>query len=331
MPLLECPDCQKKFSDSLADCPECGCPTAEAALKLLPAEIRNRQSELAQVKANYQRVSGPFHLRIEAEPKQREEGRLKAEPKRVSLDLKEGGNLVLAPIPAGAFLMGSPATEDGRDDDETQHRVTITKPFYLGIYPVTQAQYEAVMAVIYNISFFKGATLPVEMVNWNDAVEFCQKLSQNTGRNFRLPTEAEWEYACRAGTTAPFYFGNTISTDQANYDGNSTYGSGVKGVYRQKTTPVGMFPANAWGLYDMHGNVWEWCSDWFEEYPKRNIIDPQGAINGTWRTDRASRGGSWDTGPRNCRSANRRGYGPGSRDVDCGFRVALDWFSVAVN
>src|SRR5262249_37460653 len=180
-------------------------------------------------------------------------------------------------------------------------------------------------------SIFKGETLPVECVSWDDCQEFVKKLCQKTGKRFRLPTEAEWEYACRAGTTTPFYFGETISTDQANYDGNYTYEAlpkppaayvtrvimwllgpslyrkGKKGVYREKTTPVGSFPANAWGLFDMHGNVWEWCEDWYGPYAKEDIKDPQGVNNGVARV---LRGGSWDNGPRNCRSARRLGFLP---------------------
>ena len=181
-----------------------------------------------------------------------------AEP--MTLDCGNGVKLELMPIPAGTFMMGSPETEANRESHEVRHQVAISKPFYLGVYAVTQAQYRMVMGV--NLSKFKGDNLPVESVSWNEAVEFCQKLSANTDRKVRLPTEAEWEYACRAGTTTPFNTGDTISTDQANYDGNHTYGNGSKGVFREKTTPVGSFPPNAWGLYDMHGNVWEWCSDW---------------------------------------------------------------------
>ena len=121
-------------------------------------------------------------------------------------------------------------------------------------------------------------------------------------KSYRLPTEAEWEYACRAGTTTPFHFGETISTDQANYNGNFTYGNGKKGVYRKKTTPVGSFPANAWGLYDMHGNVWQWCQDWYGDYPQKDVVDPQGPEKGEYRV---LRGGSWSNDPRYCRSAYR--------------------------
>ena len=137
---------------------------------------------------------------------------------------------------------------------------------------------------------------------------------------YRLPSEAEWECACRAGTTTPFCFGVTISTDQANYDGNYGYGNGKKGVYRQKTTPVGSFPANAWGLYDTHGNLWEWCQDWLGDYPQNDVVDPQGSDAGQYRV---LRGGSWRNDPGYCRSAFRHGNGPGDRYLHCGLRVCF--------
>src|SRR5262249_35855384 len=156
----------------------------------------------------------------------------------------------------------------------------------------------------------------------NDAVAFCEWLSKQgvRVRKFRLPTEAEWEYACRAWTTTPFHFGETISTDQANYDGNYTYGKGKKGVFRQKTTPVGSFQANAWGLFDMHGNVFEWCQDWYGPYAKNDIKDAQGINNGAARV---LRGGSWYNYPRYCRSACRNRDVPGCRCDDYGCRVLL--------
>src|SRR5271166_1759134 len=155
-------------------------------------------------------------------------------------------------IPPGNFMMGSPKEEKERRYDETQHKVTLTKGFYMGVYTVTQEEWQAVMGN--NPSKFKGEKkLPVENVSWEDCQEFIKKLRARDKKPYRLPTEAEWEYACRAGTTTPFHFGETISTDQANHNGNFTYGDGKKGVYREKTTPVDNFPANAFGLYDMHG------------------------------------------------------------------------------
>ena len=159
----------------------------------------------------------------------------------------------------------------------------------MGVHQVTQAQWQAVMGA--NPSHFKGeSNLPVENVSWDECVAFCEALGKKDGKPYRLPTEAEWEYACRAGTTTPFHFGGTITVNQANYDGNYTYGNGKKGVYRQKTTPVGSFPANAWGLFDMHGNVWEWCADWYGPYPEEELKDPQGFVGGDRRV---CRGGSW--------------------------------------
>ena len=163
-------------------------------------------------------------------------------------------------IPPGTFMMGSPKEEKERKDDETQHKVTLTKGFYMGVYTVTQEQWQEIMGN--NPSHFKGEkNLPVETVSWDECQEFAKKLWEKDKKLYRLPTEAEWEYSCRASTTTPFFFGETISTDQANYNGNFTYGNGKKGVYRKKTTPVGSFPANAWGLHDMHGNPWQWCQD----------------------------------------------------------------------
>ena len=192
---------------------------------------------------------------------------------------KLGNNvsLEMVSIKGGTFLMGSPDTEKERTSSESpQHWVTLQR-FFLGKYPVTQAQWQAVMGN--NPAYFKGNNRPVENVSWNDAIAFCQKLSQKTGRYYRLPSEAEWEYACRAGTTTPFYFGETITPDLANYDGNYTYASAPKGVYRQQTTDVGSFPPNAFGLYDMHGNVWEWCQDiWHENYNGRLLMAVRGKV-----------------------------------------------------
>ncbi|TAD93461.1 MAG: formylglycine-generating enzyme family protein, partial [Oscillatoriales cyanobacterium] len=217
-------------------------------------------------------------------------------------NLGDGITIDMIAIPGGSFVMGSPSTEAGRSSDEgPQHTVTVA-PFFMGKYEVTQAQYQAVMGN--NPSRFKGAKRPVENVSWDEAVEFCRKLTQKTGKSYRLPSEAEWEYACRAGTTTPFYFGDTITPELVNYDGNYPYGAAPKGLYRQQTTDVGSFPPNSFGLYDMHGNVWEWCSDkWHGNY---SGAPTDGS---SWETgtdnNRVLRGGSWNLNAVNCRSANR--------------------------
>jgi formylglycine-generating enzyme required for sulfatase activity len=225
-------------------------------------------------------------------------------------------------------MMGSPETEKRRSSDESpQHKVTV-EPFYMGKYPVTQAQWEAVMGN--NPSRFKGKNRPVENVSWNDAVEFCKRLSDMTGKTYRLPSEAQWEYACRAGTTSPFYFGETITTDLANYRGtdrtiggttySGSYGSGPKGVYREETTEVGSFPPNAFGLYDMHGNVWEWCADsWHGNYEG---APSDGSVwEGGDESRRVLRGGSWLNNPRYARTANRNRFTSDERFDIYGFRV----------
>ena len=226
-------------------------------------------------------------------------------------------------IPAGKFLMGSSEVEKGRDQDETQHEVTLPHGFQMGVYEVTQAQYEQVMGK--NPSIFKGASLPVELVSYNNALEFCKKLSElqaekAAGRRYRLPTEAEWEYACRAGTSTPFHFGQELNGTQANCDGNYPYGTTQKGPYLGKTSPVGSYPANAWGLYDMHGNVWEWCQDWYSDYPKQSVTDPRGPEVGS---SCVIRGRSWYFEAANCRSASRDGLVPSYLFSWNGFRLAL--------
>jgi formylglycine-generating enzyme required for sulfatase activity len=236
-------------------------------------------------------------------------------------DLVNGVTLEMVAIPGGTFPMGSPTTEKGRINDESpQHSVTV-KPFYMGKFPVTQAQWQAIIET--NPSNFKGDNLPVESVSWNEAIEFCQRLSQKTGRNYRLPSEAEWEYACRAGTTTPFHFGETITTELANYNGNFTYGSEPKGTYREKTAPIGSFGvANAFGLYDMHGNVLEWCQDnWHDNY---NGAPTDGsAWEGRDRSARLLRGGSWGDYPGYCRSATRGYSNPDNRHYFIGCRVVV--------
>jgi formylglycine-generating enzyme required for sulfatase activity len=227
----------------------------------------------------------------------------------LTLDLGKGVTMKLVRIRPGKFIMGSRDSEEGRKGDEgPQHEVTLSKPFYMGVMEVTQAQYEAVMGT--NPSHFKGATNPVEMVNWSDATEFCKKLSEKARQAVRLPTEAEWEYACRAGSKTRFCFGDAVEGlgDYAWYAANSD----------KKTHPVGQKKPNACGLYDMHGNAWEWCADWYGDYPKRAVTDPQGPASGS---DNICRGGAWDARPASCRSA-WRGYARDAR-ASYGFRVAV--------
>jgi len=246
-------------------------------------------------------------------------------------DLGNGVQLEMVAIPEGTFLMGSSEDEIGHEDFESpQHEVTI-KAFFMGKYPVTQAQWKAVAALPQinqeldsNPSFFRDSNLPVENVSWYDAAEFCARLSQLTGKTYRLPSEAEWEYACRAGTTTPFHFGETITPELANYDCNYVYGTGYKGNNRSKTTPVGSFKvANAFGLYDMHGNVWEWCADhWLDNYEGRPL-NKNIWLSSNESSRRLLRGGSWNVNPAHCRSAFRYSLYPGNLNYGyfIGFRV----------
>jgi len=254
--------------------------------------------------------------------------------------IAENINLEMVYVPSGEFLMGSSLEEASSLSRERPQHLVNVPAFLMGKYPITQAQYQAVMGT--NPSRFKdkpdSASRPVETVSWEDAQEFCKKLSELTGREYKLPSEAQWEYACRAMPSPPaplpkgeggkkiyppFHFGETISTELANYNGNYTYGIGVKGEYREETTPVDHFDiANAWGLCDMHGNVYEWCQDhWHSNY--------EGAPEdgSAWLTDdsdapRVRRGGSWIFDPRFCRSACRDYFNPGVRNNFLGFRVS---------
>ncbi len=225
-----------------------------------------------------------------------------------------GMKLVL--IPKGTFTMGSPTDEVGRSEDETQHEVTISQNFYLGAYEVTQTQYQEVMGE--NPSLFKQPRNPVEQVSWEDAVEFCKRMSElpaekAAGRVYRLPSEAEWEYACRAGSTTKYNFG----------DDNRHLGSFAWQRDNSKFKPhsVGQKQPNAWGLYDMHGNVWEWCADWYREYPSGAVSDPLGPLDGSGRV---YRGGGWGNDANYCRTAGRSRGAPSFRFNAGGFRVALN-------
>jgi formylglycine-generating enzyme required for sulfatase activity len=231
----------------------------------------------------------------------------------VPVEITNSIGMKLKLIPAGKFMMGSPESDDTAfADREPQHRVRITKPFYLGVYEVTQEQYEKKMGKNPSRSF-KGASDPVEMVSWDDAVEFCTKLSAKEGKTYRLPTEAEWEYACRAGTTTVYSFGD----DESQLGEYAWYGANS----RQETHPVGEKKPNAWGLNDMHGNVSEWCADWYDGdyYKDASTDDPSGPVTGSYRV---FRGGDWWFGAGRCRAAGRGAYEPAYRCTGLGFRVA---------
>jgi len=244
--------------------------------------------------------------------------------RNMTIPLAEGVELDMIWVEPGTFIMGSPSGELGRDSWETQHEVTLTQGYWLGKYEVTQAQYEAIMGK--NPSYFKGSDLPVELVSWNDAMHFCAKLTLSEkvagrlpeGYEYTLPTEAQWEYACRAGTTTALNSGMDLSNaeecSEMDKVGWYYYNSD------EKTHPVGQKQPNAWRLYDMHGNVYEWCSDWYDDYPTEAVTDPAGPVTGEYRV---LRGGSWYYHANYCRSANRHSSYPGYGDYDIGFRVAL--------
>ena len=222
----------------------------------------------------------------------------------------------------GTFEMGSDEDEPERNPwmgKETKHKVILTQGFWLADTAVTQALWDVVMKN--NPSDFKGDERPVERVSWEDVQRFTDTLNGLIPElGVRLPWEAEWEYGCRAGTTTPFSFGDNISPEQVNYDGNSPYGDGEKGEYREQSVVVKSLPCNDWGLYEMHGNVWEWCGDRYQEdLGSESVLDPHGPEKGEYRV---MRGGSWFSDGRLVRSAIRDGYDPSNRNLDIGFRLA---------
>lgn len=251
-------------------------------------------------------------------------------------------------IQAGTFTMGSPASEPEREPflqeygiDETQHEVTLSQGFWIGRYEVTQEEYLAVTGT--NPSSFAGDNLPVENLNWYDANSYCQQLTQQEqtagrlpdGYVYRLPTEAEWEYACRAGTTTAFHYGDELRSGMANFRGTVEYSvsaggtvSNPSGIALERTTAVGSYAPNAWGIYDMHGNVWEWCSDWVTPYPTAPVTDPEHSDQVFGVPAKVLRGGNWkgQAGARSCRSAHRNFWVPESNNNwagNYGFRVVL--------
>ena len=219
-------------------------------------------------------------------------------------DLGAGIKLDMVLIPAREFQMGSPESEKYHQDNALQHEVTLTKPFYMGKYEVTQEQWESVMGNSPS-SRTKGAKLPVTNVSWEDCQEFIKKLNEKTSGGYRLPTEAEWEYSCRAGTTTAYSYGDNLTKSDANIDGDS-----IKAV--------GSYRPNAFGLYDMHGNVWEWCNDWYGSLQDGEVTDPKGAATGI---SRVLRGGSFNNNESKARSSNRNNNTPTNRGTDLGFRL----------
>jgi len=227
--------------------------------------------------------------------------------KKEIIDLGKGVKLEMILVTAGKFMMGSPESEEGRDKNENQHEVTITKQFYMGKYEVTQEQWEAVMGN--NPGDTKEGKLPVTQVSWEDCHEFIKKLNAKTDGGYRLPTESEWEYACRAGTTTAYSFGDKITPKDANYEDSKI----------RKPVAVGTYKPNAFGLYDMHGNVWEWCEDWYGDYPDGPVMDPSGPGTGT---SRVLRGGSFNRYESAARSSGRFTGTPTDWDFNLGFRLA---------
>ncbi|MFK8042676.1 SUMF1/EgtB/PvdO family nonheme iron enzyme [Congregibacter sp.] len=323
-------------------------PTAPATQSAKPA------SSQAGSRAAANRPMLSFEtVKVDAQGRMSQPEQRRTEYRRETLS--QGVSLDLVAVPGGEFVMGSPSAETGRDwygrwndsfkgvNVESQHKVKVPA-FLMGKYPVTQAQWRAVCALPKvsqdleaDPSNFKGDQRPVEQVSWDAAVEFCQRLSRHSGREYRLPSEAEWEYACRAGTSTPFYFGETITTDLANYSGvdftyedktyPGNYGAGPKGEYREQTTDVGSFPANSFGLYDMHGNVLEWCLDYWHKNYEGAPADGSAWTEGGEASLRVLRGGSWGSNPDDCRSANRLRSARDLRGSIVGFRVvcAASW------
>jgi formylglycine-generating enzyme required for sulfatase activity len=301
-----------------ADSAPTSAPSASAPAEVATSAPGSQPASAPASRATKVYTAWPFDI-VQAVRRQIDTAKEYGIPK--DLTLKLDGNVVLKAvlIPPGRFMMGSPAKEAGRTDREGPlHAVTLRSPFYMGIYAVTQEQYEKVMGK--NPSHFKGLTNPVDSVSWDDAVEFCSRLSRQTGKTIQLPTEAQWEYACRAGTSTPFATGEGIGMNQANFNGWLAYGGNGKMKGRETTAPVGSFAPNAFGLYDMHGNVWQWCMDWYDKdtYASSPAADPSGPGNGQFRV---VRGGAVDANPEECRSAHRGWFPPDLRSIYYGFRV----------
>ena len=310
-----------------------GEPTSGTVLKHEPA-IQARQQ-------------GTFYAEVQGEREKQEELMKMYPAGKETQDCDTCPRMIV--VPQGAFTMGSPASEEGRSEIEgPQHQVTISYPVAVGKYEVTREQFEEFVEATGHDAFSSGCWTyreadgfqfqqqyswrkpgfsqsndhPAVCVSWDDAQAYVRWLSRKTGQSYRLLTESEWEYVARAGTTGPFHFGSTISTDQANYDGNWTYDGGRKGIYREKTVSVGSFAANRFGLHDVHGNVWEWVEDCMHENYRGAPLDGSAWVTGADCTFRVLRGGSLYEGPKHLRSANRSMDVSGARNTIVGFRIA---------
>jgi formylglycine-generating enzyme required for sulfatase activity/alpha-beta hydrolase superfamily lysophospholipase len=302
------------------------------------AKRRGLDAEAIEVEGNHSThvprammQSIAFFQRISSQEIAEWHGKSTPLPKDLELDLGGGVKMKLVRIEPGKFRMGSPPSEAGRQDDETQHEVEIAKPYSIGVYTVTQGQYRQVMGTKPSWFCSKGVgkdtvsglntdDFPVEFLRWEEAMDFCRIVSllpavREKGWVVDLPMEAEWEYACRAGTDTPFHYGASLSSLQENFNGNSPYGDAAKGPYLERTARVGSYAANAWGLYDMHGNVFQWCKDWYDKDFKEP--DPKE------KTRRVMRGGAWFAQGKDCRAASRQKIGPGARGPALGFRVVV--------
>ncbi len=277
-----------------------------------PEPIAAKRSKLETVKANQQ---GEVIRRLRFEIDYFEE------------NLGSGISLKMVRVPGGKFTMGAADGEKEANENEYPQQTLILPEFWMGQYVITQAQWRAAMGpkvinakqTAYISNRVKKPLQPIENIFWTDAVDFCQKLSRQTRRDYRLPSNAQWEYACRAGAITPFHFGDTLTPTLANYNGNYTYDQGPKGIYREQTTEVGCFPPNAFGLYDMHGNVWEWCLDGWQSFEAGGSSEQ--AVQRLSGQKKSLRGGSWFYLPTNCRSAYHLTYPFHNRTDDIGFRV----------
>ena len=333
---MKCPQCGLDVETGAKFCPECGvsmptvmiCPKCHCQCSLtakfcvecgtrLNGSIIATQEGVDWSGQQIMRTSGSQHM---------EGGNLRTGD-GCYLQLPAGVRMEMIYCSPGKFVMGCSAEESGEDEEDhdynRQHNVTLTNGFWLGKYPVTQKQWQTVMG--YNPSKFKGDDLPVERVSWEDSQKFINAVNKLLNCGARLPTEAEWEYACRAGTTTAYSWGNSLNGDKANCDGSSPFGTSIKGRYIGKTTPIGKYGANPWGFFDMHGNVLEWCSDWYDEYPAGSVTNPVGPISSPCGR-RVVRGGSWYPsdchGAYCCRSAYRDCLNPDCRSRgDEGVRI----------